>query len=197
MPFGKKNANLPFRGVLLVIFFPPFALSHFHLAFTVLRRPHHVATAPQPTERPRLLSALNGVSYNLEASVGASGNDSVGSNNSINDDRVRLTSANRSLTENKPVQVTKGKTLHNRHQNNPTILTELKLTNLYVYVLNVPLKCWDEGVVLGDIPSHSDYDVSPLPEKLEFIDLNSLGKEEKDAQIKALKAYKDMDNSYR
>ena len=58
-------------------------------------------------------------------------------------------------------------------------------------VLNVALKCWDEGVVLGDIPPQTDYEIPPLPEKLEYTDLAALEGEEREAQIRALKAYKD------
>jgi len=58
-------------------------------------------------------------------------------------------------------------------------------------VLDVALKCWEEGVVLGDIPPQTDYDVPPLPEKLKYTDFNSLEDEEKEAQIQVLKAYKD------
>lgn len=58
-------------------------------------------------------------------------------------------------------------------------------------VLDVALQCWDRGVVLGDIPAQTDFDVPPLPERLEYCDLSSLDGEEKEAHIKARKANKD------
>eukprot|EP00804_Cyclotella_cryptica_P010684 CCRYP_005499-RB/>CCRYP_005499-RB protein AED:0.03 eAED:0.03 QI:288/1/1/1/1/1/4/386/1180 len=58
-------------------------------------------------------------------------------------------------------------------------------------VLDAARRCWDEGVVLGDIPPQTDYEVPPLPERVEYCDLASLSEEEKEMQLKALKSYKD------
>ena len=35
-------------------------------------------------------------------------------------------------------------------------------------VLDAALKCWDDGIVLGDIPSQTDYEVPPLPDSLDY-----------------------------
>ncbi|KAL7522519.1 hypothetical protein ACHAWX_007224 [Stephanocyclus meneghinianus] len=47
-------------------------------------------------------------------------------------------------------------------------------------VLNAACRCWDEGVVLGDIPPQTDYEVPPLPERVEYCDLASLSEKEKE-----------------
>ena len=35
-------------------------------------------------------------------------------------------------------------------------------------VLDAALKCWDDGIVLGDIPSQTDYEVPPIPDSLDY-----------------------------
>ena len=58
-------------------------------------------------------------------------------------------------------------------------------------VLDAALKCWDGGIVLGDIPSKVDYEVPPLPESLEYRDYTTLGDIEKQMHLKVFLKYKD------
>jgi len=58
-------------------------------------------------------------------------------------------------------------------------------------VLNAALKCWDDGIVLGDVPSKVDYEVPPLPEGLEYRDYHSLGEIEKKMHLEEFLKYKD------
>lgn len=58
-------------------------------------------------------------------------------------------------------------------------------------ILDVALKCWEDGIVLGDIPSQVDHEVPPLPESLEYRDWNTLADIEKSAHLKTFLAYKE------
>ena len=42
-------------------------------------------------------------------------------------------------------------------------------------VLDTAWKCWENGVVLGDIPSKVDYEIPPLPMSNDYIDYKTLG----------------------
>mmetsp|Transcript_21755 Transcript_21755/g.47275 ORF Transcript_21755/g.47275 Transcript_21755/m.47275 type:complete len:1265 (+) Transcript_21755:177-3971(+) len=58
-------------------------------------------------------------------------------------------------------------------------------------VLDAALKCWDDGIILGDIPSQVNFEVPPLPEALEYQDYKTLGDFEKKVQLDAYLKYKD------
>ena len=58
-------------------------------------------------------------------------------------------------------------------------------------VLDVAWKCWEDGIVLGDIPSQIDFEVPPQPEPMKYRDFNSMNEDEKRVQIEAFRSYKD------
>lgn len=58
-------------------------------------------------------------------------------------------------------------------------------------VLDVALKCWEDGIVLGDIPSRKNYDVPPLPQDLEYRDYSTMDVTEKKEHMKVYLEYKD------
>lgn len=58
-------------------------------------------------------------------------------------------------------------------------------------VLDAALKCWEGGIVLGDIPSQVDFEVPAKPEPMEYRDYNTLGDIEKSVHIDALRKYKE------
>ena len=59
------------------------------------------------------------------------------------------------------------------------------------HVLDVACKCWDDGIVLGDIPPQVDYEVPPLPDRMEYRDFKTMGEEEQKSQIEAFRKHKD------
>mmetsp|Transcript_5668 Transcript_5668/g.8609 ORF Transcript_5668/g.8609 Transcript_5668/m.8609 type:complete len:440 (+) Transcript_5668:2389-3708(+) len=63
-------------------------------------------------------------------------------------------------------------------------------------VLDVALKCWDEGIVLGDIPSQTDLEVPPLPQALEYRDYTILGDLDKKTALDSFRKYKDALNRH-
>merc|ERR1719401_101188 len=58
-------------------------------------------------------------------------------------------------------------------------------------VLDVAMKCWEDGIVLGDIPSRENHDVPPLPEALEYRDYSTMGDTEKKKHVKVYLDHKD------
>lgn len=58
-------------------------------------------------------------------------------------------------------------------------------------VLDVALKCWEDGVVLGDIPSQDNLEVPPLPGDFEYFDWKTLGDVEKKIHLEEFLKYKD------
>lgn len=63
-------------------------------------------------------------------------------------------------------------------------------------VLDAALKCWQDGIVLGDIPSQVDYEVPPLPESQEYRDYKTLGDMEKKMHIDAFLKYREALNKH-
>lgn len=57
-------------------------------------------------------------------------------------------------------------------------------------VLDAALRCWEEEIVVGDIPSQRDYKVPAAPEPLPFQNWDALSAHEKDDQIELLRKYK-------
>ena len=64
-------------------------------------------------------------------------------------------------------------------------------------VLDVAQKCWEDGVVLGDIPSRTNYEVPPYPEELAYVDYHRLGDVEKKGHIEVFKKYRDALNKHK
>lgn len=58
-------------------------------------------------------------------------------------------------------------------------------------VLDAALKCWDDGIALGDIPSRVDYEVPPMPDQMEYVDYHSLSEEDQQVHLEAFRKYKD------
>ena len=57
-------------------------------------------------------------------------------------------------------------------------------------VLDAALKCWEDEIVVGDIPSRRDYEVPPAPEPLPYQNWDALSDHEKDDQMDLLRKYK-------
>lgn len=58
-------------------------------------------------------------------------------------------------------------------------------------VLDIAWKCWDDGIVLGDIPAQTDYEVPPLPPKMEYKDYKTLGDLEREDELVAYRKYRE------
>lgn len=58
-------------------------------------------------------------------------------------------------------------------------------------VLDTAWKCWENGVVLGDIPSKVDYEIPPLPMSNDYIDYKTLGDFEKKIQLESYRKYRE------
>ena len=58
-------------------------------------------------------------------------------------------------------------------------------------VLDTALKCWEDGIVLGDIPSQVNFEVPPLPESLEYKDYKTLGDFEQKVHLDAYRKYRE------
>ena len=123
MPNGKNNCQSAVPRVSLVIFLPPFALSHF------LRAENTVTMSPplhSQQRDPRLQSTVNGISYNQKDPVMSPSDDSVGSNQNgtitIDDDSDDLQTP-RPLDLDAPVRLngTHNASIgaHNAQQRNP------------------------------------------------------------------------------
>ena len=59
-------------------------------------------------------------------------------------------------------------------------------------VLDAAWKCWDDGIVLGDIPAQVDFEVPPLPPKMEYKDYKTLGDLEKESSLAEYRKYREQ-----
>ncbi len=58
-------------------------------------------------------------------------------------------------------------------------------------VFEVARKCWEEGIPLGDIPPQVDYEVPPLPERMEYRNFDELDEEQKKLYLEEFRSHKD------
>jgi len=58
-------------------------------------------------------------------------------------------------------------------------------------VFEVAQKCWEEGISLGDIPPQVDYEVPPLPERMEYRNFDELDGEQKKIHLEEFRSHKD------